>query len=606
MRLLKPDWIPTPLIGPDVRPHVEIAATPRARRFSSRMVVVRLVWWVATILWWRLIGRGGAAMYGRHFRLLLEDLGGLWIKLGQLLSLRVDLFPLEFCRELSQLQVKAVGFSPTEAIRIVEEDLGGPITEVFSTFDAAPVAAASIGQVHLAELRGSGLRVAVKVQRPHLPRTFAQQFRVIQGIVWFVRLVGYRSHMRWEDLVWELRHIMLEEMDCRYEASSTRRMRGNLKAHGIYVPKVFQATRRVLVTEFIDGVLMADSIRMLSVDPESLDRWRLANGIDARRVGRHLVLSLLRQLIEDNLFHGDLHPGNILLLRDNRVALIDFGSCSFSERGTLEWFRMSILALGRRNYAKAADLYVLLAGTLPQGVDVQAIRDRFLQALCEWGARTPVRDLPYHDKSIAAIYNAVLRILYEHHCTMEWALLRIRRGLETLDASLIHLLPDCDYSEIAETYTRQAERRQTDADADAARRPAAALAAVHGTFEIGIRLAEYTMFQAGLLRRHVRVFDAAGNKAMVLLSSAVTQLALLGLLATGLAVAIWLAQRQPQWVSFLGDEAVGRLSRQLPAFDWQIWAFLLAASAYGAVTLMRLRGRLRRHERRAAEHVAAL
>jgi ubiquinone biosynthesis protein len=381
-------------------------------------------------------------------------------------------------------------------------------------------------------------------------------------------------------------------------------MRRNLKEHGIYAPKVFYATRRVLVTEFIDGVLMADYIRLLSADPESLAGWCAENGIDARAVGRHLVLSLLRQLIEDNLFHGDLHPGNIMLLRDNRVALIDFGTCSFTERTTLDRFRLSIVALSRRNYSQAADLYLLLAGTLPAGVDAQVIRDKFLQALCDWGDRTVVRELPYHDKSIAAIYNVVLRILYEHHCTMEWALLRIRRGLETLDASLIHLFPDCNYSKIAETYASQAGQRQV--DADASRGPAAALGALHGTFEIGVRLAEYTMFQAGILRRHVRVFHSTSNKAMDLLSTAVGQLALLGLVGTGFSFAVWLAQRRPRWVPFLGDDAIAALSRMLPTLDWQLWVLVLVATAYSSATLVRLRGRLRRHERRAAERVAMI
>src|SRR5258708_18635077 len=137
---------------------------------------------------------------------------------------------------------------------------------------------------------------------------------------------------------------------------------------------------------------MADCIRMISADPAALDRWRLENGVDARNVGRHLLLSLLRQLMEDNLFHGDLHPGNILLLRDDRVALIDFGSCSFSEKTTLERFRLSIRALGQRNYSQAADLYMLLAGTLPSNVDAHSIRDPFLEALCDCGARTRVRE----------------------------------------------------------------------------------------------------------------------------------------------------------------------------------------------------------------------
>lgn len=599
MRRVRPDWLPTPLVPPEARPRVEIGVPPRSTRFGATRVVARLAWFVALVT----IRGGDAAARGRQFRSLLEDLGGLWVKLGQLLSLRVDLFPLEFCRELSQLQGRAVGFSPSEAMRIVEEDLGAPLAQLFSEFDATPLAAASIGQVHLAVLQGTGTRVAVKVQRPSLPLTFRQQFRVIRALVWLVGRTGYRSHMRWGELVWELQHIMLEEMDCRYEASSTRQMRKTLRRHRVYVPKVFHATRRVMVTEYVDGVLMTDYIRMLASDPARLRHWCTENRIDPTELGRHLVLSLLRQLIEDNLFHGDLHPGNIVLLRDNRVALIDFGTTSFSERATLNWFRLSILALSQRNYSEAADLYLLLAGTLPAGVDVDVIRAEFLQALYQWGDRTEVPELPYHDKSIAAIYNAVLEILFKHHCTMEWALLRIRRGLETLDASLIHLYPNCNYSEIAQTYSRRAAGRRLEGDDE---RPGERLASPAQVFEIGERVQEYALYQATILRRHLRVFQGASNKAIDLLSTAVTQMAVVGAAGTIIAAAIWAAQHRPPWLGFLGADAVAGLAALTPAYDSQIWIALTAAGVYVSVALIRLRHRLRRPERRASDRVAAV
>jgi ubiquinone biosynthesis protein len=598
--MLRRELIPTPLVERAEASRIDVLPTARPGRISTLIVLARLGWFIGGVV----VRGGDPAMRGVQFRELLEDLGGLWIKLGQLLSLRVDLFPVEFCRELSQLQGKAVGFSPEEAMKIVEEDFGEPLSRLFSEFQAQPIAAASIGQVHPAVLAGSNVRVAVKIQRPNLPITFNHQLRVIRFIVRGIQLTGYRSHMRWEEMIWELRHIMLEEMDCRYEASSTRRMRKTLRAHNIYVPKVFYATRRVLVTEFVEGVLMADYIRVLQSDPDRVRDWCEKNGVDARELGRHLVLSLLRQLIEDNLFHGDLHPGNIILLRDNRAALIDFGTCSFSEKATLTWFRLSILALGQRNYAEAADLFLLLAGTLPAGVDVEEIRGEFLQALYDWGTRTEVKELPYHDKSIAAIYNVVLKVLFMHQCTMEWALLRIRRGLETLDASLIHLYPGCNYSEIAKEWARQAANRQLEVMPPAS--TGETLTSLPDVFEIGERVQEYAMYQATILRRHVRVFEGANNKAIDLLSTAVTQMAVLSLLAAALGLAMSLSQRHSSWVMFLGPDLVDRLSRALPVLDWQIWAVALGASLYAAGSLLRLRGRLRRHDRRASEQVAAV
>jgi ubiquinone biosynthesis protein len=416
-----------------------------------------------------------------------------------------------------------------------------------------------------------------------------------------VRLVGFRRHLRWDDMLWELHHIMREEMDCRYEASSTRRMRQRLRAHGIYVPRVFHATKRVLITEFVDGVLMADYIQATDADPERVQAWLADNSIDPFDVGRRLALSLLRQMIEDNLYHGDLHPGNIMLLRGNGVALIDFGSCSFSERQFLEFYRLLFFALARRDYARAADLAFHLSGTMPPEVDTDAVRRRFASAYKTWGRHTAVRGLPFHQKSVTVVYNAMVRILYEHQCTMDWSVLRLRRALETLDSSLVYLIPDADYTRILGDYFRQADQRMS---SRVRRALPAALAAAGSALDLPRRVDEYTLFQAEILRRHGRVFQTATNRAVYALSTLVGQVALVSLLATGLAVAALAAQRDT--LRLPGLAAVERLLPSLPPLDWQVWALALTALTGTSLAMIRLRGRLRRHEPRTAERVAAV
>ncbi len=597
--MLKAASIPTPLVAH--HDAVTIVASPRPARFPFLAIAARLLWWCVATLWLRVTRRGGPSEYGRRFRLLLEDLGGLWIKLGQLLSLRVDLFPLEFCRELAQLQIKAVGFPAAEAIRILEADLESPLQSLFCEFDETPIAAASMGQVHLARLGQSGVRVAVKVQRPHLPLTFEHQLRIIQWIVRMVRRVGYRPNLRWDELIWELNQIMQEEMDCRYEGSTTRRMRRTLEAHNIVAPKVFYATRRVLVTEFIEGVLMADYIHVLNTDPDRVESWLAENRVDPKVVGRRLILSLLRQILEDNLFHGDLHPGNVMLLRDSQVALIDFGGCSFTEREYLEYFRQTILALAARDYSKAADVCVLMCGPLPR-VDLDAIREGFIRAMHEWAAKTAVPEVPYHEKSVAVIYNDVIRILYEHDCTMEWALLRIRRAQETLDASLLYLAPEVDYSKIAAQYFRAADRRAL-ATTAADRSRAKELSALGAALEMAERLEEFTLFRAAVIRRHVQRFQAA-TRAVDLFAAGVSRLALISCPVTVFVFAAFLAQRHPLGAAAVLGEAIMRWLRVVPILDGHVWSIVLVASALGCHALMRLRSRMRRHDLRSEEQVA--
>jgi ubiquinone biosynthesis protein len=597
--MLKAASIPTPLVAHH-QPVTIVASGPPAR-FPFLAITARLLGWCVAILWLRVTRRGGPSEYGRRFRLLLEDLGGLWIKLGQLLSLRVDLFPFEFCRELSQLQIKAVGFPASEAIRILEEDLECPLSSLFDEFDQVPIAAASMGQVHVARLCQSAVRVAVKVQRPNLPLTFEHQLRMIRWIVRLVHRVGFRPNMRWDELIWELDQIMREEMDCRYEGSTTRRMRRTLKAHNIVAPRVFHATRRVLVAEFIDGVLMSDYIHARLTDPGRVEAWLVENRVDPEIVGRRLILSLLRQIMEDNLFHGDLHPGNVMLLRDSQVALIDFGACSFTEQEYLEYFHGTIFSLAARDYTKAADLMLLLCGPLPR-VDLDAIRDEFQRSMQEWSVKTAVRKVPYHEKSVTVIYNDVIRILYEHDCTMGWALLRIRRAQETLDASLLFLTPDIDYSKIAARYVRVADRRAL-AATEADRSRARALPALVGALEMVEWLEELTLFRAANIRRQIQRFQAATNRAVDVVAAGINRLALLCCLATGFVFAAFLAQSHPRALAYLLGDAIARWLRVVPVLDRHLWSIVLIVSAWGCTALIRLRNRMRRQDLRPYQQV---
>ena len=535
--MLKAADIPTPLVAE--RDPVPIVDLRPERGFPVVGISVRLLWWVVTILWLRLTRQAGAA----EFRAPLPPpprrppaaSGSSSVSCCHCASIS---FPIRVLPRAGAAAVSVTGFRAAEAVAILEADLGRPLDVLFSEFSLAPIAAASMGQVHVARLRTSGVRVAVKVQRPQLPAVFAHQLKVIAGIVWVLKRLHYRPNLRWDELIWELTEIMKEEMDCRYEASTTRRMRRTLRAHGIYAPRVFYATARVLVTEFIDGVLMTDYLHAINRDPARVQTWLAENGIDPGEVGRRLIRSLLRQILEDNLFHGDLHPGNIMLLRGNRIALIDFGACSFTEREYLERFRVTVRSLADGTFEKAADLTLLLCGPLPR-VDLESITESFVQAMRIWAAKTGVAGVPYHEKSVAVIYNEVIRILYEHDCTMEWALLRIRRAQETLDASLLYLVPDVNYRTLARGYFRAAERRAAamqPGDAERAGRGASLDAALSTIAQID----EYTLLNAATIRRQARRFEAAAEHIGDLFASSVARLATVGAVLPALVVGLFL------------------------------------------------------------------
>jgi ubiquinone biosynthesis protein len=434
------------------RPPARLRRVDLVRRFLA------LGAWLA---WRRLRGTPSAVDAGIRLRLLLESLGGLWIKLGQLVAMRRDILPVAFCMELSLLQDRAPGFPGTLARRIVEEDLGGDASDLFAEFEEEPFAAASIGQIHYARLRGSRREVAVKVRRPYVKETMERDLAFVRAICVLLERLGVLREAHLVDFLRELDEAMREELDYRLEASSIARMRRSLRPHGLYVPRVFGdlCSARVLTMELIDGVLMSELIAARERDPERVSAWLEENDIDPARVGRLLHASLMRQIVEDNLFHGDLHPGNIILLRKSRVALIDFGSIGTLEARFRTLYRMLNRAMSDLDFEKVADLMSLIAPAPDPGIDWDRVRRNAANALRRAELRAYAPNLVYHERSMSTALLDIARSLAGSGFPIGWAFMRVDRAHVTLDASLTYLVPDVSYLELGQQYWKEARRR---------------------------------------------------------------------------------------------------------------------------------------------------
>lgn len=604
--MLRSTLIPTRLIQPSERTRVTIVELRPPSRLRSAAVAVALLGYLAALLKWRLQGTLNGKTAGVALRETFERLGGLWLKVGQLLSLRIDVFPREFCYELGKLQNRAQGFPTEHARRIIEEEIGAPIDQYFEDFGDHPFAVASIGQVYRAKLRQEGVYVAIKVQKPYAPELFARDLVAVRWIVHLLQITRFRRHMRWDLGFDELKSVMKEELDYHYEASSIRRMRKCLKNHKIYVPKLFPqySSRRVLVTEFIHAVLMADYMRVADRDPEKLAAWQTENNVEPRRVARRLIHSIFRQILEDNLYHGDLHPGNIVLLRNNRIALIDFGSTNFTEREYLAKFGMLIRSLAMRDYSKAADLCLLLTAALPN-IDTDQAKEELVGALRAWATRTLVRELPYHDKSLDNATIEIVKILVAYRCTMEWAWLRIHRALTTLDTSLIYLYPDVNYTRMLQRYFDKSERRRLTGILSG-RLVRRSIAAYETALDIQDRVNDYTLFQGMLVRRHAQIVRGATGKVTAIWQT-FTDLVVAAVVSAGAAALLLYLDRVnvvplAQW---LGPELFDLLPTPPPARS-SLWIVMAVAYGYLVYTLVKLRRRLRQRDARQHERVAAV
>lgn len=604
--MLSSRLIPTRLIDPSLRPAIVIADVRPPSRLRTASVLLALLTFLCAIAILRLKRKLDSGIAGQLLRERFEELGGLWLKAGQLLSLRIDLFPQAFCQELAKLQNRSVGFPTPLARAIIEADLGAPIAQYFDEFGERPFAVASIGQVYRARLRQEGTYVAVKVQKPYAPEMFARDLVFIRWFVRLLQVLRFRKHMRWDLGYQELCEVMKEELDFHYEASSIRRMRKSLRGHRIYVPRLYSrySSRRVLVTEFIHAVLMADYIKVADTDPEKLATWLNDNGVDPRKVAKRLIHSIFRQLLEDNLYHGDLHPGNIVLLRNSRIALIDFGATNFTEREYLQKFRMFIRALATRDYAKAGDLCLMLTASLPN-IDTEEVKEKLVQALRSWATRTLVRELPYHDKSLDNATIHVVMILVGYRCTMEWAWLRIHRALTTLDTSLIYLYADVNYTRMLQRYFRAAEQRRLKGmlGPEMVRRTLNAYAM---GLDIQDRVNEYTLFQGTLVRRHAQVFRGATTKVAAVMAL-IAQLIRTAFVVAGAFGVLLLFYQQDRTAveEWLGPQLSRSLAR-LPHVDRPVWLVLALGYMYLVWLIVKVRKRLHERDARHHDRVAAV
>lgn len=307
-----------------------LRAPPDPRRRWRVLARGARIFWVAAWFWLyqRLDGRAAAteSPEARRAREIararwLKDqfvtLGPTFIKIGQTLSTRVDLLPRTYVDEMAVLQDKIPPFDTRLARRFIEEELGRPVEVIFRDFPAAPLAAASLGQVYRTWLRETGEEVAVKVQRPDLLEIFAVDLTVLRTMAtWGERRVPWLADVQLVDILDEFDRKLHEEIDYLREADNADRFRTNFEGFpGVAVPRMYRAysSRRVLTMEFMHGskVTNVEDLRAMGVDPPVLVK--------------HAVNVNLKQLLEDGFYHADLHPGNILVDRDKRLILVDFG-----------------------------------------------------------------------------------------------------------------------------------------------------------------------------------------------------------------------------------------------------------------------------------------
>src|SRR5688572_13336307 len=281
----------------------------------------------------------------------LEKLGPTFIKLGQVLSTRADLLPPSYLEALSRLQDDVEPVPLAEIQKTIEEDLNVRVSKAFLTFDAEPLASASLGQVHRATLR-DGRAVAVKVQRPGIMEQVLSDLTVLDEIAAFVdshTKVGKRYEFA--PMIREFRKSLMEELDYTTEANHLRTLKRNLvEFPRILVPAPIDSyvSKRVLTMEYVTGTKVTglNPVALIDVDPEGL--------------ADELIKAYLQQILLDGFFHADPHPGNVFITEDGRLALIDLGMVGHLSPTLQDKLLKLILAISEGRGEDAADAAIAL------------------------------------------------------------------------------------------------------------------------------------------------------------------------------------------------------------------------------------------------------
>jgi ubiquinone biosynthesis protein len=388
----------------------------------------------------------GRAALASSLRSALEAGGVTFTKLGQLLSTRRDLLPEEFITELARLQDRAEPAPWEQVEAMITESLGVPADQVFAELEPTPAAAASIAQVHKARLRcgdGADTVVAVKVQRPGIRATVEQDLDILQRMA-----ATLEKRAQWARAIGAVgvargfAAAMREELDFRVEASNMaviaatwpaqqRAVGGNVT---VVMPALHDelSTEHVLVIEWLDGISLRAAAQQ--VDDRGLDRAELTGA---------LLRSMIYQITEGGAYHADPHPGNVLLLADGRLALLDFGSVGRLDAQQRAALQNLLLAVGRGDPAALRDALLELV-TRTSDIDEQQLE----RALGQFMARHLAVGLP----PSAEIFTDLFRLASRFELAIPPEIGTVLRALATLEGTLALLSPDFDIVTQAREY----------------------------------------------------------------------------------------------------------------------------------------------------------
>ncbi len=413
-------------------------------RLDDMLFALPLPWWmlaVRFVLPWRWLPRSKSELSrGARFRLALQDLGPIFIKFGQLLSTRRDLLPEDIADELMLLQDRVPPFDQNLAIKLIEEQLGAKICDVFSRFDETPLASASVAQVHAARLK-TGEEVVVKVVRPGLKPIIGQD------LAWLFILARTAERLSADarllhpvQVVMDYEKTIYDELDLLREAANSSQLRRNFEGSELlYVPQVYWdwCRPKVLVMERIYGVQVTDLATLAD------------QRTDMKLLAERGVEIFFTQIFRDSFFHADMHPGNIFISTVSpwspQYIAIDCGIVGSLTPEDQDYLARNLFAFFKRDYRRVAQLHID-SGWVPAETKLNEF-EAAIRTVCE-----PIFEKPLKDISFGQVLMRLFQTARRFNMEVQPQLVLLQKTLLNIEGLGRQLYPELDLWSTAQPY----------------------------------------------------------------------------------------------------------------------------------------------------------
>lgn len=429
----------------------------------------------------------------QSLRRMLEELGPTFVKAGQILSMRSEILPESFTRELGKLRTSVEPMDRDTVLSALRAEYDRPIEDIFDAIDDRPLGSASVAQVHKARLV-TGELVAVKIQRPHVQEIMAQDISIIRSLARYAsRFMGDEQFIDLQSVVDELWQSFREETDFLVEARSLEEFRRNNAACAfVSCPKPYPAlcTRHVVVMDYVEGIPINDTARLA------------AEGYDLAEIGTKLADNYTSQMLDDGFFHADPHPGN-LVINGGKIVYLDLGIMGRLSSHDRNAVRDMVLAVARCDSPALADGLLRFSVSDTAGVDLAHLLADLDAIVADYG----MADLS--DLDIGGFMNAIISMAQKNGVELPGSVTMLARSLVTLEGVVHGLLPEASIVDIIQSHVRAHTSVGDVSERELKRLARETLAATHGLLGAA---GEASLAMRMLTRGQLRVnLDLAGT-----------------------------------------------------------------------------------------------